>query len=612
MKLPRILRLIGLGATLWVGAAATLEGGPHWAFQPIGDPAPPVIAGDVGSPGSSVDAFIRARLTAVGRSPAPAADRRTLLRRLSFDLKGLPPTPAEVESFAHDPDPDAFAHWVDRYLESPQYGERWGRWWLDIARYADTNGQDENKVMANAWRYRDWVIRSFNANQPLDQFITDQLAGDLRPTNGVPEAVLLDRWIATGFLVLGPKMLAEQDKPKLVMDLVDEQLDVMGRAFLGLTVSCARCHDHKYDPIPARDYYALAGIFKSTRAMANLDFVSKFNERPVSTREQLEALEAHARAVASAGSAWTNALNAATASLRRQWRDELAAALGAPAPTERPAGTPMLERLAQLRSADPDVNPAVPLLHALAERRDTIAAEIEALEADAALASGLRLGAGRVGRGFQASGHNFLERPHQPELEPAQLTIESWVRVPAFPKEGDARRWLVSKNANEWEEGHYAIVLDRDRPGAYLNIGGGREHMAAVWSEGARLETNRWYHLAFTYDGETLRLFVDGAASGETAVGRARVPGTQPLMIARRPDGYVTFQGQLDGVRIYSQALSAEAVAASAKQPEAAPADGLVAAWDFDELAESERLAADRAALRDALFGPGGVLEIPA
>jgi len=614
MEVIRILRLLGLGAALWVGVAAAPVGDSHWAFQPIGDPALPAAAGPGQPSGSPVDAFIRARLDAAGRSPAPAADRRTLLRRLSFDLRGLPPTAAEVEAFAADPDPDAFARWVDRYLESPQYGERWGRWWLDLARYADTNGQDENKVMANAWRYRDWVIRSFNANQPLDDFITDQIAGDLRPTNGVPESVLLDRWIATGFLVLGPKMLAEQDKPKLVMDLVDEQLDVVGRAFLGLTVSCARCHDHKYDPISARDYYALAGIFKSTRAMENLDFVSKFNERPVSTREHLEAVETHARAVASAGNAWTNALNAATASLRRQWRTELATALEAPPPWERPADTPMLERLAQWRSADPDVNPAVPLLRALADRQDGIgiAAEIEALEADSAAASGLRLGPGRVGRGFQAAGQNFLERPHQPELEPLQLTVESWVRVSAFPKEGDARRWLVSKNPNEWEEGHYALVLDRDRPGAYLNIGGGREHMAAVWSEPVKLEANRWHHLAFTYDGQTLRLFVDGVAAGETPVGRARVPGTHPLMIARRPDGYVTFRGQLDGIRIYRQALSPEAVAASARHPEAAPGDGWVAAWDFDELTESERLAADRAALRDALLGAGGILEIPA
>ena len=258
----------------------------HWAFQPISNPPLPPNCGS----GHPVDRFVLARLAEVGLRPALEADRRVLIRRAAYDLTGLPPTPEEVSAFVADRAPDALDRLVDRLLASPRYGERWGRWWLDLARYADTNGQDENKVMANAWRYRDWVIQAFNRNQRFDQFITHQLAGDLLPTNGVPAAEIYRRWTATGFLVLGPKMLAEQDKPKLVMDLVDEQIDVTTRAFLGLTVGCARCHDHKFDPIPARDYYALAGIFKSTRTMTNLAFVSKFNERPVPTEEDPKAL----------------------------------------------------------------------------------------------------------------------------------------------------------------------------------------------------------------------------------------------------------------------------------------------------------------------------------
>jgi hypothetical protein len=201
-----------------------------------------------------IDRFIDAALVAQGLHRAPEAQQRTLIRRVAWDLTGLPPTPGEVDTFLSDPSPEAFERMVDRYLVSPAYGERWGRWWLDLARYADTNGQDENKVMANAWRYRDWVIRSFNANQPYDQFVQEQLAGDLLDRKEVSESQLFDRYMATGFLVLGPKMLAEQDKPKLVMDLVDEQIDVVSRAFLGLTMSCARCHDHKFDPISAQDY----------------------------------------------------------------------------------------------------------------------------------------------------------------------------------------------------------------------------------------------------------------------------------------------------------------------------------------------------------------------
>ncbi|MFM8358554.1 MAG: DUF1549 domain-containing protein, partial [Verrucomicrobiota bacterium] len=275
---------------------------PHWAFQPIREVSPPNQPGALpdGDPGvpHPVDGFVAARLVPAGLWFGPEADRRTLIRRLSFDLLGLPPTTEEVETFLADASPGAWERVVDRFLGSPHYGERWGRWWLDLARYADTNGQDENKVMANAWRYRDWVIRAFNRDLPFDRFILEQLAGDLLPSAGVPPEVLAERWTATGLLVLGPKMLAEQDKPKLQLDIVDEQIDVVSRAFLGLTVTCARCHDHKFDPISTREYYALAGIFRSTRAMENLDFVSKFNERPLQPPERLRLIEAQERRVA--------------------------------------------------------------------------------------------------------------------------------------------------------------------------------------------------------------------------------------------------------------------------------------------------------------------------
>ena len=268
----------------------------HWAFQPIREISPP--------PGAHpVDGFITAKLAERGLTLAPEAERQTLIRRAAYDLTGLPPTPEEIGAFIGDRAPDAFEKMIDRYLASPRSGERWARWWLDVARYADTNGQDENKVMANAWRYRDWVIRAFNANRRFDDFITEQLAGDLLPAEGLSEQAIFDRWTATGFLVLGPKILAEQDKPKLVMDLIDEQIDVVSRAFLGLTVSCARCHDHKFDPIPARDYYALAGIFRSTKTMANLEFVSKFHERQIGGKAQREVLRVYENELAARGAA---------------------------------------------------------------------------------------------------------------------------------------------------------------------------------------------------------------------------------------------------------------------------------------------------------------------
>jgi uncharacterized protein DUF1549/uncharacterized protein DUF1553/cytochrome c len=267
----------------------------HWAFQPVKEPAIPAVK-DQSWVVSSIDAFILARLEAKGLLPAPKADRRTLVRRVTFDLTGLPPTPEEIEAFLADNSPDAFAKVVDRLLASPAYGERWARHWLDVARYADSNGLDENTAFGNAWRYRDYVVDAFNNDKPYDQFVREQLAGDLIPASP-DDAVNAERLTATGFLVVGPKVLAEPDKQKMVMDIVDEQIDTTGRAFMGLTLGCARCHDHKFDPIPTKDYYSLAGIFKSTRTMATLATVARALERPIADRDAVAGAEAHNRAV---------------------------------------------------------------------------------------------------------------------------------------------------------------------------------------------------------------------------------------------------------------------------------------------------------------------------
>ncbi len=256
-----------------------------WSFRPVKKPVLPKVKATawVKNP---IDAFVLSQLESKGLTPAPPADKRTLLRRVSFDLIGLPPTPKEMADFLNDKSPDAYAKVVDRLLASPHYGERWGRHWLDVARYADSNGADENLAFSNAFRYRDYVIAAYNKDLPYNEFIRQQLAGDLLPASD--EVLRNEHITATGFLSLGAKVLAEQDKPKLVMDIVDEQIEVTSKAFLGLTVACARCHNHKFDPIPTADYYALAGIFKSTKTMANLGFVSNWNERSLPTK----ALEA--------------------------------------------------------------------------------------------------------------------------------------------------------------------------------------------------------------------------------------------------------------------------------------------------------------------------------
>ncbi len=268
-----------------------------WAFQPpIAAPQPRVHRQDwVTSP---IDAFIMRKMAAQNLEPAPPADKTTLIRRATFDLTGLPPTPAEIEAFLADGSAAAFARVVERLLNSPHYGERWGRRWLDVARYADSNGLDENLAYANAFRYRDYVVAAFNSDKPYDRFIQEQLAGDLLCGDQRQDEAALDALVATGFLSLGAKMLAEDDPVKMQMDIIDEQIDTVGRTFMGLTLGCARCHDHKFDPIPTADYYSLAGIFKSTRTMENFKVVARWQERTLALPAARKRQQEHQRRVA--------------------------------------------------------------------------------------------------------------------------------------------------------------------------------------------------------------------------------------------------------------------------------------------------------------------------
>jgi hypothetical protein len=238
------------------------DGHRFWSFRPVGNPAVPDVdnAAWVKTP---IDAFLLAKLESKQLQPAPVADKRRLIRRVTYNLTGLPTTVDEINAFLADETATAWGTLIERLLASPQYGVRWGRHWLDVARYADSNGLDENLAYGHAWRYRDYVIDAFNNDKPFDRFLIEQLAGDL-----VPEANQETR-TATGFLALGAKVLAEPDMEKLVMDTIDEQLDATGKAFLGMTFGCVRCHDHKFDPVKQTDYYALAAIFKSTRTFAD-------------------------------------------------------------------------------------------------------------------------------------------------------------------------------------------------------------------------------------------------------------------------------------------------------------------------------------------------------
>ncbi|MCA9117164.1 MAG: DUF1549 domain-containing protein, partial [Planctomycetaceae bacterium] len=242
----------------------------HWAWQPLAKVAPPSIEQPERA-SRPLDRFLLARLEAAQLEQAPPAAPHVLLRRLYFDLHGLPPAAADYERLEQSAagrsggTGEALEREIDRLLASPRFGERWGRHWLDLARFAESNGGDRNVIWPHAWRYREYVVESHNADRPWIRFLQEQLAGDLLPYDSWQQR---DRQrVATGFLTLGPKLFMEPVAEQFLLDVIDEQIEVAGRAMLGLTLSCARCHDHKFDPITTRDYYALAGVFGSTQLL---------------------------------------------------------------------------------------------------------------------------------------------------------------------------------------------------------------------------------------------------------------------------------------------------------------------------------------------------------
>jgi len=236
-----------------------------WSLQPIRAFELPDVE-DSSWPRTEIDYFVLARLESAGLTPTGQAGQRTLLRRAYFDLIGLPPTPKEIAAYRASGSPDRFERLVNRLLNSPQFGERWGRHWLDVARFAESSGKEFNFSYPHAWPYRDYVIDALNADKPYDQFLQEQLAGDLLHGERKPAEQIDELLIATGFLAIGPKRHNSGD-PGFTADMVDELIDVTMRSVLGMTVACARCHDHKFDPISSRDYYALAGIFQSSQPL---------------------------------------------------------------------------------------------------------------------------------------------------------------------------------------------------------------------------------------------------------------------------------------------------------------------------------------------------------
>ncbi len=307
------------------------KGREFWAFQgPVKSQAPSVK--DLSWPRGMIDQFVLAQMESRGLRPAPDAEKADLLRRVTYDLTGLPPTPEELEAFLANGSDSAYARVVDRLLDSDRFGERWARHWLDVVRYADTVGRTRNAPFPVAWKYRDYVIRSFNSDKPYDRFVQEQIAGDLLPYDAPIQRV--ESQVATGFLAIGANDLNEPDAKQFDMDVADEMINVSTRSFLALSVGCARCHDHKFDPIPTKDYYALAGIFRSSELRSGLRRRPRFNAGYFRTEKliKLDGLPEYSIANADEVRAererlWT-ALQAAEEARDRQKCREHARALG--------------------------------------------------------------------------------------------------------------------------------------------------------------------------------------------------------------------------------------------------------------------------------------------
>ncbi len=274
------------GAEVVKKGVVTEEAKKYWAYQPVKRPIVPTVK-DTAWVKSPIDAFVLAKLEAKGLKPVNPADKRTLIRRAYYDLTGLPPTPEEVDAFVTDKDPAAYEKLIDRLLASPHYGEKWGRHWLDVVRYSETNGYERDGPKPFAWRYRDYVIQSFNADKPYTQFIQEQLAGDEMPGHN-PDAV-----IATGYYRLGLWDDEPADPLQALYDGYDDIVATTGQAFLGTTFNCARCHDHKADPIPQSDYYKLVAFFRDIKPYSNnRDVRSAFNLSDITPPEQRQKYEA--------------------------------------------------------------------------------------------------------------------------------------------------------------------------------------------------------------------------------------------------------------------------------------------------------------------------------
>ena len=518
-----------------------------WSYQPIANPAPPAVA-DPAWCRNDIDRFVLARLEGAGLHPAPEADRLTLVRRATFDLTGLPPTPEEAAQYLGDGSAAAWGNLIDRLLSSPHYGEQWGRHWLDLVRYADTNGFERDSDKPSAWRYRDWVVKAFNDDKPYDRFLVEQLAGDELSDRD------FDSMVATGYYRLGMWDDEVPDLKQAQYDDLDGIVDVTARTMLGIGLGCARCHDHKGDPIPQSDYYAFAAYFAGVRpyktAAGNSIEAANVTRRISASFGRIDPADEHAK--------YLEERTGIIAHLR---------AMQVKVPTPPPpasAARPLKAHYEFEVQKDAD-----------ASARSTLASSVPgpmARVADLTFGEG-----GRYGLAATFDGGDDRLTLDNPIGE--DFTISLWMKTDRIARGSDTDpRWFLG-----------AGLVDGELPGIVDDFGiaivGGGIIAAGVghpetfvhgppgYNDGA------WHHVALTREQATgiVRLFVDGWMANEAKGGSQPLREPKTLTIGGANPGGGAFSGQMDDIRLYSAALAPHEVLSLATDVAADQADAIAA-----------------------------------
>lgn len=521
-----------------------------WSLQPVRRPTEPVVRRQDWTR-TPIDRFILNKLEANGLSPSPEADRRVLIRRVCFQLTGLPPEPEEIDAFVRDETPVAYARMLDRYLASPQYGVRWARWWLDLARYGESNGFEFDEFRPAAWRYRDWVIEALNRDRPYDEFARLQIAGDaLRPTDA-------DAIAATGFLVAGAYDFVGQTQQSQLMravvrsDEIEDLVGTVGQTFLGVTVNCARCHDHKFDPIRQEEYYGIASALSGVRH-GERD-LSSFDSTAAAVRKRIAELQSRVEAI------------------------------------ERPVREEILAGRAKRSTPPPDPLAAWNFEGGLVDLKGELTLALEG-------------GAKLTPEGLKFDGKNALVRSTALKPGLSSKTIEVWVRLDNVSQRGGGAMTIQARDGVAFD----SLVFGEQEPARWMAGSEGFRRYKSVSGPVENEANERPVHIAITYAADgTIRLYRDGLAYGEPYKAQAPLsfaPGEAVILFGQRhtPAGANRgLAGTLVRARLYDRPLSPDEIAASAASfRDYIPATAIIAALEREQREERGRILSEIERLR--------------